>query len=237
MVYPVLMTVLGVGFLFILFTFVIPQVVGIFSDFGRTLPLPTRILLAVTEAASAWWWAVLGGAAVLVLLFRKADASERFGPHLDRIRLRLPLFGPLALKVAAARLCYVLSSLLTSGVPLMRALETASRVMGNRVLESALGEAAESVRQGESLAASLRRIGFFPPLMARVVSVGEQSGDLPRMLGDLSGAFEEEAQSALGGLTAVLPVLLILFMGGVVLFVVVAVLLPIFDMNRMVRGG
>ncbi len=236
LVYPVLLAVLSLVFLVFLFAFVVPQVVGIFADYGRALPLPTRILLAISGFASRWWPALLLAPGLLALLFRNLLRSERFGPLLDGMFLGLPLAGRILLKAATVRMAYVLGTLLGSGVPMLTALEVASQVVGNRVLCSALHRAEEAVRRGESLASSLRLSGVFPPLVARVAAVGEKSGDLPRMLTGVAESYEEEVGNSLTAATAVLQPIIIVVMGGMVLFVLVGVLLPIFEMNSLVRG-
>ncbi len=232
--YPVLMTVLGVLFLLFLFAYVVPQVVGIFADYGRQLPLATRILLELSDFAGRFWYLLAGLPLLAVFLYRQADRSERFGLSLDGAKLRLPVVGSLILRAATVRLGYVLGTLLASGVPMLSAMETARMVVGNRHLAAALERAAEAVRQGESLATALRATGAFPPLLARVAGVGEKSGDLPRMLTGVAQSYEEELGRRLSTAVSLLAPLLILVMGGVVLFVVVAVLLPLFQLNQLV---
>ena len=235
--YPIIMTLLGFTFLLFLFAYVVPQVVGIFSDFGRVLPLPTRILLFVSDLASRFWPALVAAGVLGFLLYRKLAASARFGPVVDGLKLKVPVFGRLALKIATVRMCFILGSLLQSGVPLLRSLEVAGQVIGNRVLNSAVGKAAMSVSRGGSLADALRAGAVFPPLVSRVIAVGEESGDLAGMLTGVAESYEEEVTTSIQALTSVMEPILILLMAGVVLFVVLAVLLPIFDLNQLVRSG
>ncbi|GBE14296.1 MAG TPA: type II secretion system protein GspF [Proteobacteria bacterium] len=235
--YPIIMTLLGFTFLLFLFAYVVPQVVGIFSDFGRVLPLPTRILLFVSDLASRFWPALVAAGVLGFLLYRKLAASARFGPVVDGLKLKVPVFGRLALKIATVRMCFILGSLLQSGVPLLRSLEVAGQVIGNRVLNSAVGKAAMSVSRGGSLADALRAGAVFPPLVSRVIAVGEESGDLAGMLTSVAESYEEEVTTSIQALTSVMEPILILLMAGVVLFVVLAVLLPIFDLNQLVRSG
>ncbi len=237
LVYPVVMTLLGFVFMFFLFAFVVPQVVSIFADFGRSLPLLTRILLAVSGFAASYWMLILAGFLVMVFIYKKMSGSVRFGQSFDRAMLRVPVFGRLHLKVATVRFSHILGALLTSGVPMIKALEIVGDVMGNRVLATAIEGASESVARGGSLAESLRASAVFPPLVSRVVGVGEQSGELPSMLGRIAESYEEEVSSSVQAMTAVLEPLLILGMAAVVLFVVLAVLLPIFELNQLVRTG
>lgn len=237
LVYPIIMTVFGFAFLLFLFAFVVPKVVGVFADFGKDLPLPTRMLLGMSDFASRYWLWILIGVVVAVFIYGRLSASERFGASIDSARLRVPLFGRIRLRIATVRMAYILGSLLNSGVPLIKSLEVVSEVMGNRVLSSALDRAALSVSRGESLADSLRVSGAFPPLVPRVVAVGEESGELADLLTGVAESYEEEVASSIQAMTAVLQPALILFMAAVVLFVVLGVLLPIFELNQLVRSG
>ena len=237
LVYPIIMTVMGFVFLLFLFAYVVPQVVGIFEDFGRTLPLPTRVLLFASDFASRFWMPIVFGVVAGIIVYRRLSKSQRFGHTVDSVKLKLPLFGRLSLKMASARMCNILASLLKSGVPMIRALEIVSEVLGNRLLSRAVQRSSQSVAQGGTLADSIRASGVFPPLIPRVVAVGEQSGQLPDMLSGVAESFEQEVQTSIQALTSILEPALILVMATVVLFVVLAVLLPIFELNQLVRSG
>lgn len=237
LVYPIVMTVVGGGLLLFLFAFVVPQVVGIFSDLGEALPLPTKILLFISGILSRFWFLIVLGAVGLLAAFRMVSRSRRFGAAVDGWKLRVPLFGSLALKVATVRLSHILGTLLASGVPLIRALEVVGDVLGNRVLSSAVRQAGVSVSRGGSLAEAFRASGVFPPLLPRVIAVGEQSGDLSGMLTGIADAYEEEVARTIQAMTAALEPALIVIMALAVLFVVVSILLPIFELNQLVRSG
>jgi general secretion pathway protein F len=237
LVYPMVMTVLGAVFLLFLFAYVVPQVVGIFSDFGRALPVPTRILLFLSGIVSKYWIVLLLGVIASFIGWRLMSRSARFGPGVDAFKLRLPMVGKLTLKVATVRLSHTLGTLLASGVPLISSLEVVGDVMGNRVLSGAVKQAAISVTRGGSLADAFRASGVFPPLLPRVIAVGEQSGELSEMLTGVADAYEEEVTRSVQAMTAILEPALILVMAGAVLFVVVAILLPIFELNQLVRTG
>jgi general secretion pathway protein F len=236
MIYPIFMTIAGSILLMVLLTYVVPQIVGIFDDYGHGLPLPTQILLAVSGFLSAYWVGLVLMMSALAGSYVWAARSNRFGMAIDRMKLKLPLFGALTMKMAVVRFSHVLGTLLTSGVPLMRSLDVTSAVMGNRVLAGAVQGAATAVSRGSSLADSLRAAGVFPPILARVVAVGEQSGELPNMLVDVANSYEEEVSRATTALTALLGPVLILVMAAVVLFVVLSILLPIFEMNQLIKA-
>jgi general secretion pathway protein F len=237
LVYPTVMTVLGTVFLLFLFAYVVPQVVGIFADFGQTLPIPTRILLFVSGLVSRYWILFLVMIVAAGILYRAFSRSEKLGPTLDALKLKVPLFGSLALKVATVRLSHILGTLLASGVPLIKSLEVVGDVLGNRVLVSAVRDASRQVSQGGSLAQAFRTSGVFPPLLPRVIAIGEQSGELSDMLTGVAETYEEEVSRSVQALTSILEPALILIMAVVVLFVVLAILLPIFELNQLVRTG
>ncbi len=237
LIYPTVMTLLGVTFLLFLFAYVVPQVVGIFSDFGQTLPVPTRILLFVSGLVSRYWILFLVMSVVAGISYRAISRSDKLGPALDALKLKTPMFGNLTLKVATVRLSHILGTLLTSGVPLIKSLEVVGDVLGNRVLVTAVRDASQQVSQGGSLAQAFRTSGVFPPLLPRVVAVGEHSGELPELLTGVARTYEEEVSRSVQALTSILEPALILVMAAVVLFVVVAILLPIFELNQLVRTG
>jgi general secretion pathway protein F len=230
LVYPIVMTVVGAGLLLFLFAYVVPQIVSVFSDFGTDLPLPTQILLLISGLLSRFWFFFILFVAALYIAYRFLARSRKFGPVVDAAKLRIPLAGRLNLKIAMVRLSHILGTLLASGVPLIKALDVVGDLLDNRVLSSAVKQAGLSVSRGGSLADAFRASGVFPPLLPRVVAVGEQSGELAE-------AYEEEVGRTVQAMTAVLEPVLVLAMAAVVLFVVVAILLPIFEMNNLVRGG
>jgi len=237
LVYPVVMTVIGGGLLLFLLAFVVPQVISIFSDLGEKLPLPTRILLFLSGVVSKYWFLMILAAGGLIVLYVFLNRSRKFGRTLDAWKLKIPIFGGLSLKVATVRLSHILGTLLASGVPLIRALEVVGDVLGNRVLSEAVQQAGVSVSRGGSLADAFRASGVFPPILPRVVAVGEQSGDLSGMLTGIADTYEEEVGRTIQAMTAALEPILIVAMAVMVFFVVVSILLPIFELNQLVRSG
>jgi type II secretory pathway component PulF len=153
------------------------------------------------------------------------------------MKLKSPLLGSLTLKMATVRLSHILGTLLSSGVPLIKSLDVVGDVLGNRVLASAVRDAGSQVSQGGSLAQAFRVSGVFPPLLPRVIAIGEQSGELSGMLNSVAESYEEEVNRSVQALTAIMEPILILVMAAVVLFVVLAILLPIFELNQLVGGG
>jgi general secretion pathway protein F len=232
MAYPVLMALIGIGVLFFLFTFVVPQVVRMLEDLGQALPMPTLVLIRTSTFLSAWWWVFLLLLAVGALFLQRWRRTEEGRFKLDRLALKIPLFGRLNLLVATARFTRTLGTLLRSGVPLLKALDIVANLMQNKVLRKVLEDTSAAVREGEGLAAPIRRSGVFPPMVAQMAAVGERSGDLEDMLFRVADTYEHQVDLTLNGLLSLLEPIMILIMGGVVGFIVLSILLPIFQASQ-----
>ncbi|BCR05982.1 secretion system protein [Desulfuromonas versatilis] len=232
MAYPLLMALIGAGVLFFLFTFVVPKVTRMLEDLGQALPWPTRMLIAGSDLLGQWWWVGVLLLAGALFLLRRYAATEAGRMHLDRLALRAPLFGRLNLLLATARLTRTLATLLRSGVPLLKALDIARNLLQNRVLRKAIEDTAVAVREGEGLAPPLRRSGVFPPMVAQMAAVGERSGELEEMLLRVSESYEHQVDMSIAGMLSLLEPVMILFMGGAVGFIVMAILLPIFQASQ-----
>jgi general secretion pathway protein F len=232
MAYPILMALIGMGVLFFLFTFVVPKVVRMLEDLGQTLPLPTLILIRASNFLAQWWWLLLALLALGLFALHRYGRTEAGRLRLDRLALSFPLFGRLNLLVATARFTRTLGTLLRSGVPLLKALEITRNLMQNRVLRQAVEDTGAAVREGEGLAAPIRRSGVFPPMVAQMAAVGERSGELEEMLFRVADTYEHQVDMTLNGLLSMLEPVMILLMGGVVGFIVLAILLPIFQASQ-----
>ena len=234
MTYPILTLGVATVILVFLLAYVVPQVSRIFAETGQELPFLTVVLLTISAlVAKTWWLWCAGGAAAFVFGTRFAR-TPRGRAALDRWLLRAPWVGAILQKLAMGRFARTLSTLLSSGVPILTALDIVQHTLGNTLLRRALEEATESVRQGESLAAPLKRSVVFPSLLVQMIAVGEKSGELESMLARAADAYEKEVEGQLASLSAVLEPAAVLIMGAVVLFIVLAVLLPIFELNRLV---
>jgi general secretion pathway protein F len=233
--YPAFMFVIGGGVLFFLLAFVVPTVTKIFSDLGQSLPWPTLILIAVSDFLGRFWYAVVALAVLAGFWLRKYLRSPSGGLFWDRLKLKLPVARELHRKLAVSRWARTLGTLLAGGLPLLQALEFSQEVAGNRLISRALGQARERVREGEEMALSLKASGLFPSVVVEMVSVGEKSGELSKMLEKVSLALENEAESDLRSLIALLEPLMILVMGVGVGFIAVSILLPILEMSQMIR--
>jgi general secretion pathway protein F len=230
--YPLFLVLISGVIVVFLMAFVMPKVVGIFEGMDMVLPWSTRTLIWVTDALRQWWWALLAGAVVLAAA-GAAWVRTAVGRRIwDGTRLRAPVMGKVHKKAVIARFTQTLAILLQSGIPLVKALEIARHSAGNRVVERALAETAKRVGEGQDFATPLRDTGLFPPLVVQLVRAGERSGDLEGMLGKAAERYEEDVEASLGSLSSLLEPAIILAMGLVVAFMVMAVLLPIFDMTQ-----
>ena len=233
--YPVFMFFIGSIILFFLVTFIVPNITKIFSDMHQTLPLPSLVLIGVSNFLKSFWWLVLLALIGCVVLIKKLIKTPR-GNHIwDEIKLRIPVIGAIYLKMAMARFGRTLGSLLRSGVPPLSALEIVRNIVNNTLIAEAIDHAMEEVEAGASLATSLAQSRWFPPIVIQMISVGEQSGELENMLDKVADVYERETESKIMAMTSMLEPVMILVMGVVVGFIVISILLPIFEMNQMIR--
>jgi len=230
--YPILMTLVGTGVLIFLFIFVVPKITGMISELGQTLPWPTRFLISFSHLLGSWWWLLLLAAGGLLLALQRYYRTSSGRLRLDRLRLKLPLSGRLTLYIATAWLARTLATMLESGVPLLRALDISRSLLKNQVLRQALDQARQDVQEGGSLAASLKSSAAFPPMLAQLTAAGEKSGQLEAMLVRLADSYDQQTDLTITSLLSLLEPILILVMGTVVGFVVLAILLPIFEASQ-----
>ncbi len=233
--YPTLMLIVGLGVVFFLMTYVIPRVTQIFVDMEQALPLPTTILIRVSALFQKYWFFMLLLGVLCWLSVRYYSRSPSGQRHYHRLLLRLPIAGGLVQKVAVARITRTLGTLLKNGVPLLSALEIVRSLVDNVILAEAIEEARQEISEGASIATPLAKGGVFPPSVIQMISVGEQSGNLEEMLFKIAEISESEVESRVATLTSLLEPVMILALGALVGFVVLAVLLPIFEMSHLVR--
>lgn len=230
--YPLLMSFVGSGVLAFLFVFVIPKITSMLTELDRALPWPTLLLITLTDFLASWWW-LLGLLLVLALVFLKRyRGTERGRKHLDSLILKAPLFGRLQLLIVTARFARTLGTLLESGVPLLKALGIARNLLTNQVLNQAIETVTLRVQEGGSLAVALKETTVFPPMLAQLTAAGEKSGKLEEMLFRVADTYEHQTDLSMTGMLSLLEPLMILLMGGIVGFVVLAILLPIFEASQ-----
>jgi len=229
--YPAILVLAGSGAVFFLLTFLIPRFSAIFADLGRALPAPTIVLLSLAGFMGHYWWAVLVGLGGLWFGVRALSRTERWGYALDGLRMRVPIFGPLGKKIAVARFARTLATLVKGGVPLLQSFEVVRGALANKVLQRAMDEVHAGVREGESIAEPLARTGAFPPLVVNMIAVGEETGGLEEMLNRIADGYDAEIENRTRQLISLLEPVIILVMGVIVGFVVISMLLPIFEMS------
>ena len=236
MTYPVvafsMVIMIAVGLL----AFVVPKFESMFASFGQALPLPTQILINVSKTIRSSQSLILLAGIIMVIFFLRVWGQTSSGRNtLDRLKLRLPIFGKLMRKVAISRFTSTLSTLTRSGVAILAALEIAERTSGNEVYAATIRAAADSVRRGETLAEPLARSGEYPGMVTRMIGIGEKTGALEDMLSKISEFYDSEVKSTVDALTSLIEPILILFMGIVVGGMVIALFMPIFKLSQLVQ--
>jgi general secretion pathway protein F len=225
------MIVIGVLLMMLLFVFVIPRVTKLFEQQRKELPGITKLLLGTADFMTNYWWVVIIAGVGLVFAFKKWVSTPKGRLQWDTILLKIPIFGSLIRLVSISRFSKTLATLLSSGVPLLKALEIVKAILGNEVLARVVDKAHDDIKEGDTLAAPLKRSGEFPPLMTHMISVGERAGRLEEMLNSVADNYEEQTSVKVEALTAMLEPLMIVVMGGTIGFVVMAILLPIMQLS------
>jgi general secretion pathway protein F len=233
--YPVFMLFIGILVLFFLITFIVPNITKIFDEMHQILPLPTLILIGASNFLKSFWWLVAGGFGCALFLIKRFIRTPRGRRLWDRIKLGAPLMGSLNSKSAMARFSRTLGSLLQNGVPLLSALGIVRNIVNNTRIAEALDDAIDDIQSGKGLAVSLSKSRWFPPIAIQMISAGEQSGEIEGMLNRIADVFEGEVESQALAMTSMLEPVMILAMGVTVGFIVISILLPIFEMNQMIR--
>ncbi len=237
LMYPAFVLAIAILILVLLMIFVVPTFTNMFEELGGALPLPTQILIATSQFIRHFWYTLIffmiGG--VLFYRWMKKAPSRRF--YLDKLQLKLPVVGELMEQVAVARFARTLGTLLSSGVAILSALDTVCDVVGNEVMSRAIRGVRNSIKEGEGVSDPLERSNAFPPLVIKMVAVGEETGQLDKMLVQIANSYEEEVDTAVRGLTALLEPVLIVTMGLLVGFIVVSMFLPLFSLTKLIGGG
>jgi len=235
MIYPaVIMSVAGIA-ICVLLIFVIPVFKGMFAEAGQALPLPTQIVIAMSEFLTGYWYLVLGGVVGLFYGIKNYYKTSEGQLVLDRAMLNTPVLGDVLKKSAVSRFTRTLGTLISSGVSILEGLEITAKTAGNRVISDAIMASRASIAGGDTISAPLAKSNVFPPMVISMISVGEQTGGLDEMLTKIADFYDEEVDAAVGGLLSLLEPVMIVFLGVVVGGMVVAMYLPIFDMVNNVQ--
>jgi len=230
MIYPgVIMSVAALA-ITVLLIFVIPTFSSMFASANIPLPLPTRIVIGMSDLLKTYWWVLVGAIAAGVVMLRRYYATPQGKLTIDRMMLRAPVLGDVLRKSAVSRFTRTLGTLISSGVSILDGLEITAKTAGNRVIQDAIMESRASIAGGETIAAPLKKSQVFPPMVISMISVGEQTGGLDEMLSKIADFYDEEVDAAVSGLLALMEPVMIVFLGVVVGGMVIAMYLPIFDM-------
>jgi len=234
MVYPV--SIIFVAFIVtaILMIFVIPVFADMFASFGAELPGPTKITMAISDAFVTYWYIVLFTPIILVMAIRAIYKTPQGRYQLDKLLLNIPVIGDVLRKGAVARFCRTFSTLTAAGVPILESLDTVAETAGNVVIEEVILETKESISQGMTLTAPLERSGIFPVMVTQMISIGEQTGSLEEMLSKIADFYEEEVDTAVDNMTALMEPFIMAFLGVVIGGLVISMYLPIFQMASVV---
>ena len=235
LLYPAVMVIVGIATIFFLLTFVIPKMATIFEEVGEILPLPTRMLIALGDFMSGFWWLILVGLILIIILFRRYVATAPGRIFLDQFKLRLILVGEIVHKVAVSRFARTLGTLIGNGVPLLNALDVAGETLGNEILFNEIEGIKKEVKDGKSISEPLKIGKLFPPIIVDTIALAEESGNLENALLKIADDYEKEIENSTKELTSLFEPVVILIMGVVVGFVVMAMLLPVFQIN--LAGG
>ena len=234
LVYPAVVITMAILITLVMLLKVIPTFKGIFSMLGGTLPLPTRILIMVSDTIRNMFIYVVAGLSVFIYALRRYMKTRQGRENFDRLLLSMPVLGQLFRKVAVAKFTRTLSTLVKSGVPILVSLEIVGKTAGNTVIEKAVENVRNGIREGENIADPLAKSGAFPPMVVRMIKVGEQTGQLEKMLTKIADFYEDQVDVAVSGLTSLIEPLIISFLGVVIGGIVIAMFLPVFKLTEII---
>ncbi len=233
MTYPVLM--MGVASLLMvgIFTFVIPKLTKVFESMNKAIPPTTLALMWLSDFITEWWYLLLAGLFIAITIFSKYIRSPNGRPRWDAFKLKSPVFGPLVRMIAMTRFASTMGTLLGSGVPILTAMAIARNLVDNVPISNAISKARENITEGQSIADPLKRSGEFPPVVIHMIAIGEKTGELPGMLKNIADTYEEQVTAKIEGMTALIEPAMIIGMGLVVGFIVMAVFVPLLDISNL----
>jgi general secretion pathway protein F len=233
MTYPALMMSVGVILMVIIFTAVIPKLAKVFESLNKPMPAITRGLISVSDFILSWWFLLIGLGFFISYMFKRYINSPKGRGKWDQFKLSLPIVGPLVRMVAVTRFSSTMSTLLSSGVPILTAMTIAKNLVDNVPISAAIANARENITEGQSIAEPLKRSGEFPPMMIHMIAIGEKTGELPDMLKNVAVTYEDQVNTRVESMTSLLEPIMIVVMGGMVGFIVLSVLMPLMDMTNL----
>jgi len=229
--YPIIMMVMAGVVTGVLFMFVIPKIKMIFDAQKVALPLPTEVLIGISGFARDFWFVVLPLLILCIWAWIRFINSKRGRPWWDETLLKMPVFGPLVRMIAVTRFAKTLATLLSSGVPVLTAFDIVKNVVENRTLMKVIEDARDAVKEGDAIAAPFQRSGEFPAIMTHMIAVGEKTGQLEEMLNNVARAYEVQVEARLRAMTTILEPVMIIFMGVIVAFIVLSIILPMLELS------
>lgn len=237
MTYPILIGIFAILVMFGLILFVIPIFAGMYNDLGGQLPLLTRIMVGVSNFTRSFWFVIFPAIFLALYGLKRLKQSKPGTEVWDKTKLRLPMqLGPIIQKIAVARFSRTLATLVSSGVPILQAIEITGKTSGNTVIEYAMEEVKENIKSGDSIARPLERVSVFPPMVTQMIAIGEETGALDTMLHKIADFYEDEVDAAVKSLTSILEPIMMIFIGGLVGLIVVSMYLPIFNLFQLVQS-
>ncbi len=240
MTYPVLVMIVAIGIVTFLVTFILPKFISLFKELGMTddkFPLPTLMLMRTSQFMTSKWYIMVAAIVALSIAMNRIRATKTGRRYFDIIKLKLPVFGPLNHKIAIARFARTFSTLLSSGVPILQAMETVAGTVDNDIISDAIMMSRAAIREGDTIADPLAASKMFPPMVVQMITIGEETGQLDSMLSKVADFYESEVDAALESLTAALEPVLIVFLGVVVGFIVVSMFLPLIAIIGELSGN
>lgn len=237
MTYPTVVCIVAIGATVFMLMFIIPTFAKMFQDFGGELPLPTKIVMGLSDFLRGYWYFLAAGIVAAIIGFQRYYKTEGGQRVVDRLLLNIPVLGTVVRKGAVARFTRTLGTLISSGVPILNGLDITARTAGNKVIEDAVLATRESISQGNTIADPLKSAGVFPPMVTQMISVGEQTGALDEMLEKIATFYDSEVDTAVDALTSVIEPVMIVVMGVVVGGMLIAMYLPMFKLVSVIAGG
>jgi type IV pilus assembly protein PilC len=236
MTYPVLIFVFAVVVLFGMILFIIPVFAKMYADLGGGLPFLTQIMVNASNLLRGWWFIIFPALALAIYGLRRYKRTTQGRELWDKIKLKIPMkIGPIIQKIVVARFSRTLATLVTSGVPILQAIEITGKTSGNSVIEHAMEQVQTNIKGGDSISSPLKKISIFPPMVTQMISIGEETGALDTMLHKIADFYEDEVDSAVKSLTSIIEPVMMIFVGGMVGLVVVSMYLPIFNLFKLVQ--
>lgn len=235
MTYPIAMFIMSMLIVFAMITFVVPVFVNMFSQLGGELPLPTKVLIFSSNAVRGWWYILIALIIGARYIFKSYKSSKAGRLQLDKIKLKLPVFGQLFSKLAIARFTRTFGTLISSGVPILQAMDIVADTANNEVISGTIRSARSSIKEGETIAQPLEKSPVFPPMVVQMIAVGEETGALDSMLAKIADFYDEEVGNLVESLTSLIEPLMIVFMGLVVGGIIISLYLPMFGLINLIK--